>query len=260
MNPVRVYGIILRHFFLATHQLERVFDAFFLPLLSLIMFGFLANYVSLFQSPNLASFLVGGVILWMIFERVGSDIGVNFMYEVWDRNIINVLASPITFLEFMTGLVVIGIIKILISFSAMCLIAALFYDFNLFSLGIGLAAIWVNILFFAISFGIFNISLVVRFGNSIGPLTWILPFALQPFSAAFYPITILPEFLQKIAYMTPLSYLFEGMRQLIGTQQFNFNYFMMALGLNLIYFLASILFFSYIFRVVRRSGRLVKIN
>lgn len=260
MNPVRVYGIILRHYFLATHQLERIFDAFFLPFLSLIMFGFLANYISLFQSPNLASFLIGGVILWMIFERVGSDIGVNFMYDVWDRNIINVLASPLTFLEFITGLVAIGIIKILVSFFTMCLIATLFYNFNLFSLGIGLAAIWVNILFFAISFGIFNISLVIRFGNSIGPLTWILPFALQPFSAAFYPISILPDFLQTIAHMIPLSYAFEGMRYLIKTGQFDTNSFIIATVLNLIYFILSILFFSFMFQIVRKSGRLVKIN
>lgn len=259
MNPVRVYGIILRHYFLATHQLERIFDAFFLPLLSLIMFGFLANYISLFQSPNPASFLIGGVILWMIFERVGSDIGVNFMYDVWDRNIINVLASPLTFLEFITGLVVIGIIKILVSFFTMCLIATLFYNFNLFSLGIGLAAIWVNILFFAISFGIFNMSLVIRFGNSIGPLTWILPFALQPFSAAFYPISILPDFLQTIANMIPLSYAFEGMRHLIKTGQFDTNSFIIATVLNLIYFILSILFFSFMFQIVRKSGRLVKL-
>ncbi len=260
MNPVRVYGIILRHYFLATHQLERIFDAFFLPLISLVMFGFLANYISVLQTPNFASFLIGGLILWMIFERVGSDIGVNFMYEVWDRNIINILASPLTYIEFIAGLVVIGMIKILISFFAMCLIAMLFYNFNLFSLGIGLAAIWVNIIIFAISFGIFNVSLVVRFGNSIGPLTWILPFALQPLSGAFYPISILPDFMQKIAYILPLSHDFEGMRYLMKTHQFDFNSFLIASILNLIYFIFSILFFSFIFRIVRKSGRLVKIN
>lgn len=260
MNPNRVYGVILRHVFLATHQIERIFDAFFLPIISLVLFGFLANYMSVLQSPNFASFLIGGLILWMIFERMGSDIGVNFMYEVWDRNIINILASPLTYIEFIAGLVVIGLIKVLISFFAMCLIASLFYNFNIFSMGIGLGAIWANIALFAISFGIFNVALVVRFGNSIGPLTWILPFALQPLSAAFYPITILPEFLQKVAFILPLSHSFEGMRHLIQTHQFDYNSFFIAIVLNLVYFCMSIFFFTFIFDVVRKSGRLVKMN
>lgn len=260
MNSIRVYGIVLRHYFQATRQLERLFDAFLLPLVSLIVFGFLANYMSQFQSPNLGSFLVGGMILWMIFERVGSDIGINFMYDVWDKNMINILATPLTFLEFIAGLVVIGIFKILVSFFAMWIIAAMFYNFNLSSLGWGLGAIWINILFFAITFGVLNIALVLKFGNSIGPLTWILPFTLQPLSAAFYPITVLPEFLQVIANMIPLSHAFEGMRIIIRTGQFDYNSFFISLGLNIFYFLLVILFFTRIFKSVLKSGRLVKIN
>lgn len=163
-------------------------------------------------------------------------------------------------MEFIAGLVVIGIFKILISFFAMWIIAAMFYNFNLSSLGWGLGAIWVNILFFAITFGVLNIALVLKFGNSIGPLTWILPFTLQPLSAAFYPITILPGFLQVIANAIPLSHAFEGMRIIIRTGQFDYNSFFISLGLNIFYFLLVILFFTRIFKSVLKSGRLVKIN
>lgn len=260
MNLIRVYGIVLRHYFQATRQLERLFDAFLLPLVSLVVFGFLANYMSQLQSINLGSFLIGGMILWMIFERVGSDIGINFMYDVWDKNMINILATPLTFIEFIAGLVIIGIFKILVSFFAMWIIAAMFYNFNLSSLGWGLGAIWINILFFAITFGILNIALVLKFGNSIGPLTWILPFSLQPLSAAFYPISILPEFLQVVARAIPLSHAFEGMRIIIKTGNFDYTTFFYALGLNIIYFILVIFLFAFILKSVLKSGRLVKIN
>ncbi len=62
MSLSRVYGVILRHVFLATHQIERIFDAFFLPIISLVLFGFLANYMSVLQSPNFASFLKYGIM------------------------------------------------------------------------------------------------------------------------------------------------------------------------------------------------------
>lgn len=260
MNLIRVYGIVLRHYFQSLRQLERLFDAFLLPLVSLLVFGFMANYISQLQSPNLVSFLIGGIILWMIFERVGSDISINFMYDVWDHNMINVLATPLTFLEFIVGLIIIGVFKILVSFLSMWFIATFFYGFNLFSLGFELALIWANILFFAISFGVFSIALVMRFGNSVGPLTWILPFSLQPLSAAFYPITVLPGFLQVVAYALPLSHAFEGMRSILQTGYFNYQSFLIGLILNLFYFVCVMLFFTCIVKSVRKSGRLVKIN
>lgn len=151
--------------------MERFFDVIISPMLVLILWGFLSKYVQNIQSSQLASFLLGGMILWVIFEKVSTDIGVNFMFEVWDRNIINILASPITFAELISGLLVISLIKILIAFTSMFLMAAIFYNFQITSLGFGLALLWINLFVFAASFGVFNVSLILRYGHSIGPLT-----------------------------------------------------------------------------------------
>src|SRR3989344_573349 len=166
LNLNRVSAIILRHYFLSIHQLNRFFDVLISPVLMIILWGFLSKYIQGLNTPTLASFLLGGIILWAIFEKVSTDIGVNFMFDIWDRNFINVLSTPITFLEYITGLVIVSLIRVLITFVAMWFIAAAFYDFQLSSLGFGL-----NLFIFATSFGIFNITLVLRFGHSIGPLT-----------------------------------------------------------------------------------------
>ena len=102
-------------------------------------------------------------------------------------------------------------------------------------------------------------ALVLRFGNSIGPLTWIMPFLIQPFSAVFYPVSVLPPFFQIIAKLIPISYVFEGMRQVIRSGQFDFNQFLVSIILNIFYFALSILFFGYILKKVLKSGRLVKV-
>src|SRR3989304_7677534 len=124
MNFNRIFAIVLRHIFLTMHQLERFFDVIISPVLVLILWGFLSKYVQNIQSSQLASFLLGGMILWVIFEKVSTDIGVNFMFEIWDRNIINLLASPITFLEFLAGLLTISFVKITIAFVSMWLMAS----------------------------------------------------------------------------------------------------------------------------------------
>lgn len=259
MNLNRVFAIILRHIFLTTHQLERFFDVIVSPILVLILWGFLATYVQNIQSQGLASFLLGGMILWVVFEKVSTDIGVNFMFDIWDRNVVNVLASPITFLEYLSALLIISLIKILIALTSMWIMASVFYHFQITSLGFGLALLWINLFIFAASFGIFNVSLVLRYGHTIGPLTWILPFLIQPFAAVFYPIAILPPLFQKIAFFIPISHVFEGMRFALRSGQFDYNSFWAASLLNILYMLASIAFFAYTLKSALKSGRLVKL-
>lgn len=259
MNIHRVWAIILRHIFLTSHQLERFFDVIISPVLVLVLWGFLAKYVQNIESATLASFLLGGMILWVIFEKVSTDIGVNFMFDIWDRNVVNVLATPITFIEYMAALIVISIIKIAISLTTMWLMAGIFYNFQITTLGFGLALFWVNLFIFATSFGLLNVTLVLKYGHSVGPLTWILPFFVQPFAAVFYPVSILPEAFKVVALILPISYVFEGMRYTLQTGQFDFNSFWLALGLNIIYISLSISFFAISLKKILRSGRLVKL-
>ena len=259
MNLSRVWGIILRHVFLTTHQLERFSDLFMFPLFGLVLWGFLANYVQ-FQSSSLASFFLGGLILWIIFERVGTSIGIDFMWDIWEKNIMNVLASPITLLEYIGGLVIVSVAKVFISFIAMILVVLAFYNIEVISgLGFSLVFFWINLVFFAVVMGIFDIVLVIRFGRAVGPLTWILPFMIQPFSAVFYPVSVFPEVLQKIVWLLPLSHVFEGMREVFATGNFNQGAFFIALVLNIVYFVLVVLLFSYTFNVVKRKGTLVKL-
>jgi len=259
MNLNRVSAIVLRHYFLGIHQLERFFDVFISPILMIVLWGFLTKYVQGLETTTLAAFLLGGIILWAIFEKVGTDIGVNFMFDIWDRNLIPLLATPVTFLEYLTGLVLVSLVKILASFLAMWVMAGVFYAFQITSLGFGLALFGLNLFIFATSFGIFNISLVLRFGHQMGPLTWILPFFVQPFAAVFYPLSILPPFFQKVAYFIPISHVFEGMRGVIKTGQFDPQSFWLAFILNIICLSASVLFFAFVLRNVLKSGKLVKV-
>lgn len=259
MNFNRVFAIVIRHYFTAIHQLERFFDVLISPVLMIVLWGFLSKYIQGLNSATLASFLLGGIILWAIFEKVSTDIGVNFMFDIWDRNIINVLSTPITFVEYLTGLMIVSFIKIILTLLSMFVISSLFYHFQITLLGFGLALFALNLFIFAVSFGIFNIALVLRFGHSIGPLTWIIPFLVQPFAAVFYPLSILPPFFQKVAYFIPISHVFEGMRAVIKSGQFDGQSFWLAFALNIVYLTASVLFFAFILRSVLRSGKLVKV-
>lgn len=259
MNLNRIAAIVVRHYLLTLHQMERYFEIILFPTMALLLMGFLGKYISSLQSNIFLSFLVGGIILWVIFEKVNTDIGISFMFEIWERNIVNLLATPITIFEFISGLILVGLVKILFTILLVGVLASVFYDFNLTSLGFGLSLFWINLILFAWAFGLFNVSMVLRFGHTVGPLTWSIPWLLQPVSAVFYPVASLPNFLQKVAQVLPLSYVFEGMRQVLSQGSFNFDLFVKALALNVVYLSLSIGFFVWIFLQVKKSGHLVKL-
>jgi len=259
MNFNRIAAIVVRHYFLTLHQMERYFEIILFPTMALLLMGFLGKYVSSLQGNIFLSFLVGGIILWVVFEKVNTDIGISFMFEIWERNIVNLLASPITILEFMVGIILIGLVKILFTILLVGILASVFYGFSLTSLGLGLALFWVNLILFAWAFGLFNVSMVLRFGHTVGPLTWSIPWLLQPVAAVFYPVESLPSFLQSVSRVVPLSYVFEGLREVFVKGNFNYSFFMISLVLNLVYLSLSVLFFVWIFKGVKKSGRLVKL-
>lgn len=258
MSISRISAIVIRHFYLTSHQLERFTDVFLFPILGLVLWGFLSSFIQ-FQSASIAKFLLGGMILWVIFERVGTGVGIDFMWDVWERNLMNVLATPINMTEYILGLVFVALLKVSVSFLAMWFVASVFFGFGISSFGFSLAAFWVNLVLFAVVLGIFNVSIVMRFGNTVGPLTWILPFVIQPFAAVFYPVSALSPTLQKIVWFLPISHVFEGMRYVFATGKLEVMEFLIALGLNLIYFVVVIVFFTYMLNKVKQAGTLVKL-
>lgn len=258
MNLTRVWAIVLRHIFLTMHQLERFADMFLYPIFGLVLWGFVSVYIGI-SAQGLAAFLMGGLILWIVFERVSTAVGIDFMFDVWERTLMNVLASPITILEYIGGLVIVSIIKVIISLLAMLLVAALIYNFSIGALGVSMVLLWFNLVLFALSLGIFNIALIFRLGHTVGPLTWILPFLIQPFAAVFYPVSVLPEAVQKIVLLLPITHVFEGMRYTLTNGRLDYQAFFTSLVLNIVYFILAVLFFAYMFNRVRVKGTLSKL-
>ena len=108
--------------------------------------------------------------------------------------------------------------------------------------------------------GIITTALILRFGQETEVLAWALGFMFMPVSAVFYPVSVLPPFLQAIARFVPSSHVFEGMREVISEGGFPLNQLLWASGLNLAYIFASYLFFHWNFNVVKQKGLLVKIG
>jgi ABC-2 type transport system permease protein len=91
-------------------------------------------------------------------------------------------------------------------------------------------------------------------------LAWTVIFALAPLSCIYYPVTILPVWLQPIAWALPSTYVFEGMRAIMFDGHFRTDYLFTALALDLVYLALGATLFFIAFRDARRRGALLQMG
>jgi ABC-2 type transport system permease protein len=82
-------------------------------------------------------------------------------------------------------------------------------------------------------------------------------FALMPLACVYYPVRVLPHWLQFVSWSLPPTYVFEGMRALLIDHVFRSDLMLSALVLNAVLLLASFGAFLALLRSARRHGSLL---
>jgi len=258
----RIIALFTRHMYLYRRSLPRLMEVFYWPLLDLLVWGFITVYLAQFRQnlPGFITFFLGALILWDILFRSQQGISVSFLEDVWARNFLNLFASPLSSSEYILSLMLVSVVKIITVAVIMAALAWVLYSFNIFLIGISLIPFVLNLIIMGWAIGIITTALILRFGQETEVLAWAIGFMFMPVSAVFYPVSVLPPFLQTIAHYVPASHVFEGMREVISKGGFPLNELVWASGLNIMYVFISFLFFNWNFKVVKRKGLLVRIG
>ena len=257
---LRISAIVMRFFFLHRRSVARVMEIFFWPVMNLLVWGFVTSYLEELTLPRTVLFLLGSVILWDVLYRSQQGITLAITEEFWVKNIINIFISPISVAELLGAICIVGIIKSVVTTVFLALLAFFLYSFNLMETGPGLVLFLGNLLLFGWAVGLFTMALIFRYGRAGEALIWGVPFLIQPVSAVFYPVDVLPLWLQKVAWLLPSTYVFEGMRQVLATGVTDMFKLGVSFGLNLVYLLLGALYFGWMLRRVRKMGYLSRMH
>lgn len=258
----RIRAVILRHLLTWPRNLEQLIDSFYLPILEIVMWGFLTIFLTKqeYGHPSAVTFLLGSVMFWAILNQSQYQINITFMREVWDRNLLNLFSTPLSPWEFFAGAILLSLIKFTISVVIMIIAANVLYSFNIFVFGWYLIPFLLSLTLFGIAASFFITSLIIRFGQGAQSFAWVLISLTQPFSAVFYPLSTLPLWAQKIGLLFPATYIFEGMREILLKHTVSTYYLFMSLGLNIIYLVLAMLFFRMMFKKALEKGLLIKFD
>lgn len=232
-----IRGSFLRQFYVTLHSPFRNFEMFFWPLVDVVLWGFLTVYLR-GLSPELAttaSFLLGGMLMWDIMFRGKLAIGISILEESWSRNVLNVMATPLSSAEYLAGATLFGFAKVGIGWTLIAIIAWGAYSFDVTSIGIGLLPFAASLLLTSLVLGFMTIVLVLRLGKGAEVLAWGLAFIFMPLSAVFYPVSVLPDPVETAARFWPASYVFEGMREVLVGGRLRWDWVAVSFALNGVY-------------------------
>jgi len=82
-------------------------------------------------------------------------------------------------------------------------------------------------------------------------------FAIMPLACIYYPVSVLPAWLQVVAWVLPPTYVFEGMRALLIENTFRTDLMLEALAINAGLLVASFGAFLALLRSARKNGSLL---
>ena len=110
------------------------------------------------------------------------------------------------------------------------------------------------------SLGLFVTSGLLRFGPSFENIAWASLFFLAPLGCIYYPVDILPGWLQIISKFLPLVHLFEEMRNILINDTVNYLAITKACIISFIYFVIGIIVFYCSYNGAKVRGTLINMG
>ena len=203
----RVRAVLRRHAYLILKSPTRIVSMMYYPTVTMIVWAFLTLYLAPTNNflKDAPGFFIGAVLLWDVLFRGQLGVSLTFIEEFYARNLGNLFVSPLTLPEYIVGQIAISVLRALIGVGGACLFAYLLFRFSIFSLGLPLIAFFVNLLVFGWAIGLAMSGVILRLGLGAEELAWAAIFILAPVSGVYYPISVLPSWLQPIALAHPFG-------------------------------------------------------
>ena len=259
-SPMRVYALVTRYMYLLRSSWPRLLELVYWPTVQMVTWGFLQVYVGQSANPMVfgAGAFIGAMLLWDVLFRSQLGFSMSFLEEMWARNMGNLLMSPLRPIEFLLALVVMSLVRLVIGLGPVTVLAMAFFGFNVYALGLGLAFFFANLVLTGWAVGIVVSGIVLRNGMGAEGLAWTVMFLMLPLGCVYYPVTVLPGWMQVLAWSLPPTYVFEGMRALLIERTLRLDLMAQAFAINAVLLAAAVACFLWLVQDARRKGSLLQ--
>jgi ABC-2 type transport system permease protein len=162
---------------------------------------------------DLVLFLGIGTVVWAYLRAVFANVGEMVAWERWEGTIEYTMMAPISRLAHMLGVSLFSIIYGLARSALLLGVLSLFFSVDLSKANIpGAAVILLAGSISFLGFGIMAAVLPLLFPERGEEMTFVISSILLLVSGVYYPISVLPDWMEPLATISPATYVLEGMR------------------------------------------------
>ncbi len=194
-------------------------------------------------------FVVPGLIMMAIIQNAYANVVSSFFGTKYQRNIEEMLVSPVMEIVILTGFVVGGIARGLAVGAIVTVLALFFTDLQVHNWWITLSMVMLTAIVFSLA-GFIN----AVFAENFDDISIIPTFVLTPMiylGGVFYSVDLLPEFWANVSLLNPILYMVNGFRYgILGVSDISLPF---AYGMLLLFVVAG---FSYSMYLLTRAERL----
>jgi ABC-2 type transport system permease protein len=255
----RIRAIARRNAFVMLRSPHRLFDVTIWPVVDALLFGSIAFFFARSGGPSGAAqtgaaYLLAGIVLWHVVYQAQIAVATGFLEETWSRNLLSLMTTPLREVEYIAGVALFGLVKLLMGVGMVALVAFGLYAFDITSLGFGLIPVILVLLVAGWSIALLVIGLVLRFGTGAEALAWGILFVVMPLSGVFYPVSALPGALQPVSLALPTTHAFAAARAMIQGGPVPWDQLGLAALATGTLAVAAIVFVTFMLKVFRRRG------
>ena len=258
----RMYALSLRHIYLIKGSLPRILDLIYWPTIQIVLWGFVSKFFTLHTDlyNHTVGIILSSAILYDFLFRSSISFNMLFLEEIWSRNFTNLFVAPLKVSEIIVAFTATALLRTLIGIVPAILLATPFFGVSIFTLGPSLVLLFLSLYLFGITLGLLVTSGLLRYGPAFENIAWSSLFLLAPLGCVYYPMSILPDWLQVVAKILPLVYIFEEVRSILLDNVVDYSNIVTALKLNLIYFTLAVSISYLAFYGARKKGTLINIG
>jgi len=257
MRVYKIRSLMFRDFRIFMRSKWRFIQFFYFPITTVIIWGLFAIFARNF-SPEAGLMVLAVNVFWSFSYLAQSTTNMQINEDHWSGSFRQVMSSGFTEFEYIFARIITSTLIAVIVMILMLLTALAFGLTILFEQGWLVFLLSSITLLGSIALSIIVAAMVIFFGREYSFFAWTVLQVFILLSAPLYPIEILPEVLQYVAYVMPFTNVFVGVRELITTGGISSLVLISGLGIVLVYLIVSIPLYYFAFRRAKRNGMLAR--
>ena len=256
---IKASAFIFKNWIMAKRNIFALFEIAFWPLISFLSVGLLSDFVNL--SPSMKGFILIGVVAMNTIQVCQLDMAYVLLYDIWSKSLKHNFVAPIGIRHILLGSMIIGIIRGGIVFFVLAFLSQMVFHFNIVVPYILATSFFLSGLFLnAVIIGMLVSILVLLVGYKAEVAAWSVVSIMFLICGIYYPISILPDWVQAVAKALPLTYFLEYYRSFYGFEPFCASVLLRGYSLLSIYLVLEIYLMQSALIRAKKNGMLLKLS